>query len=153
MYVIYLAVAGVAGAVIHILVFGSPVANTLLAWLLGVKVGLGGIWAFMGHYFKSDEVAEYIGWPSGSPFQKEIAFANLALGICGVLSFVLQGMAWRYGFWLATMVFASIFLGGAFSVHVKDIRKRRNTHPGNAGPVFFADILAPMVLWALFLAC
>nr|WP_148651029.1 DUF6790 family protein [Pseudodesulfovibrio indicus] len=90
MYVVYLAAAALIGAVINILFFGAPLADALLAWLLGVQVGLGAIWAFLGHYFKSDEVAAYIGWPPGNPFQKEIAFTNLALGLCGVLSFLLR---------------------------------------------------------------
>ena len=151
MYVIYLAVAALLGASIHILLFGAPAANTVLAWLLGVKVGLGGVWAFLGHYFKSDEVAGYIGWPAGNPFQKEIAFTNLALGSCGILSFILQGTAWQDGLWLGTILFATIFLVGAFTVHVGDMRRSGNTNPGNAGPVFFADIGVPVVLWGLFL--
>ncbi|UZP66174.1 hypothetical protein N1030_11130 [Desulfovibrio mangrovi] len=152
MYVIYLAVAAVLGAVVHILSSDVPVVATLLAWLLGVKVGLGALWSFMGHYFKSDEVAGYIGWPAGNPFQKEIAFANLALAACGLLSFQLRDSPLRDGFWLATIVFATVFLGGAFLVHTADIKSRGNTQPGNAGPVFFADIAVPAVLWALYLA-
>jgi hypothetical protein len=35
----------------------------------------------MGHYFLSDPVAESIGWPTGNPFQLEVGFANLAVGI------------------------------------------------------------------------
>lgn len=151
MFVIYLAAAAILGALVHILVFGAPVTNTLLAWLLGVQVGLGGLWAFLGHYFKSDEVAGYIGWPAGNPFQKEVAFTNLALGTCGVLSFFLQGTAWQDGLWLGTILFATIFLVGAFTVHVKDMRQSGNTNPGNAGPVFFADIVMPIILWTLFL--
>jgi hypothetical protein len=150
MYVIYLIVAAFIGATVRIMFWDAPVAATLLVWLLGVKIGLGGIWAFLGHYFKSDEVAEYIGWPAGNPFQKEVAFTNLALGTCGVLSFVMQGTAYRDGLWLATIVFATVFLVGAFTVHVADIKEKGNTNPGNAGPVFFADILVPLTLWVLF---
>jgi hypothetical protein len=133
MYVVYLAAAALIGAVINILFFGAPLADALLAWLLGVQVGLGAIWAFLGHYFKSDEVAAYIGWPPGNPFQKEIAFTNLALGLCGVLSFLLRNTPLRDGFWLATILFATVFLCG------------------DAGPVFFADIGMPALLWVLYL--
>jgi len=108
-------------------------------------IGLGGIWTFMGHYFKSDEVAGYIGWPAGNPFQLEVAFTNLALGVCGVLCFFFRGE-----FWLATILFATVFLIGAFSVHVKDQKASGNKQPGNAGPVFFADILGPVALWGLY---
>ena len=145
MYIIYLVIAAIIVAAAHILVWGAPVAATLLMWLLVFKIGFGGLWAFLGHYFKSDEVAAYIGWPAGNPFQKEIAFTNLALGTCGVLSFF-----FRDGFWLATIVFATVFLVGAFTVHLQDQRASGNVNPGNAGPVFFADLLVPATLWVLY---
>ncbi|WP_147821365.1 DUF6790 family protein [Salidesulfovibrio onnuriiensis] len=145
MYVVYLAVLALLIAGVDIIVRDAPIFATLLLWLLVIKVGLGGIWAFMGHYFKSEEVAAYIGWPAGNPFQKEVAFTNLALGCCGLLCFF-----FRDGFWLATIVFASVFLLGAFSVHMKNRDETGNTNPGNAGPVFYADILGPVALWVLY---
>ncbi len=147
MYVLYLFIAAISVATAHILIWDAPIAQTLLLWLLVIKVGLGGIWTFMGHYFKADMVAGYIGWPAGNPFQKEVAFTNLALGICGVLSFF-----FRNEFWLATIIFASVFLLGAFSVHVQSQMESGNKNPGNAGPVFFADIAVPLVLWGLYFA-
>lgn len=146
MYVVYLLLAAFIAAGVDIVLNGAPIAATLLLWLLVIKIGLGGIWAFLGHYFKSDEIAGYIGWPAGNPFQKEIAFTNLALGTCGVLSYFFRGE-----FWLATIVFATVFLGGAFTVHVQDQRASGNKNPGNAGPVFFADIGVPCLLWLLYL--
>ncbi|QJB55377.1 DUF6790 family protein [Pseudodesulfovibrio sp. zrk46] len=146
MYTVYLACAALAVALMHILVLGGGVAESLLLWLLVIPVGLGGLWAFMGHYFAADKVAGYIGWPPGNPFQQEVAFANLALGISGLLCFFIRG-----DFWLATILFVTIFLVGAFSVHVRDIRASGNMNPGNAGPVFFADLLLPISLWALYL--
>jgi hypothetical protein len=145
MYVIYLIATALVIASLQIVLFHTPIVETILLWLLVMKIGLGGIWAFMGHYFKSDEVAEYIGWPAGNPFQKEVAFTNLAIGICGLLCFFL-----RDGFWLATIVFSSIFLLGAFSVHVQSQIESGNKKPGNAGPVFFADIIIPIVLFVLY---
>lgn len=146
MYPLYLAASALMIAVGHILIWDTPLVATLLLWLLVIKVGLGGLWAFLGHYFQSDQVAQYIGWPSGNPFQKEIAFTNLALGSCGVLCFF-----FRDGFWLAVILFASIFLWGAFSVHVQDQKESGNKNPGNAGLVFFADLITPLVLWGLYL--
>jgi len=147
MYIIYLAVASLVAALVNILCFDGPVAASLLKWILTIKVGLGALWAFLGHYFKSDEVARFIGWAEGSPFQKEIAFANLGLGLCGVLC-----LFFGREFWLATMVFATAFLVGAFSVHVGEQRRTGNRNPGNAGAVFYADIAVPVVLWVLY-AC
>lgn len=145
MYVIYLISLALVVAAVDTIFMDAPVFESLLLWLLVCKLGLGGIWCFLGHYFKSDEVAGYIGWPAGNPFQKEVAFTNLALGVSGLMCFF-----FRDGFWLATIVFASVFLLGAFSVHVKDMQESGNKNPGNAGPVFFADIILPLVLWGLF---
>lgn len=147
MYTVYLAVAALIAAGVDIVFTGGPVVDAVLCWVLVIQVGGGGIWAFLGHYFKSDEIAGYIGWPAGNPFQKEIAFTNLALGVCGVLCYF-----FRDGFWLATIVFVSVFLLGAFSVHVREQRESGNRNPGNAGPVFFADILVPLALWGLYFA-
>lgn len=146
MYTIYLAILALLVAAVHIFLKHAPVMETILLWLLVIKIGLGGLWAFFGHYFKSDDVAAYIGWPAGNLFQKEVAFTNLALATCGLLSFFFRGE-----FWLATIIFATIFLIGAFTVHLEDMR-RGNKKAGNAGPVFFADIIVPLVLWGLYLA-
>ncbi len=145
MYVIYLFVAALTVAVVQIVVWDAPMIKTILLWLLVVKVGCGGMWAFLGHYFESDQVAKYIGWPAGNPFQLEVAFTNLSLGICGLMCFFFRGE-----FWLATIVFASVFLLGAFSVHIKSQRETGNKNPGNAGPVFFSDIFVPLLLWGLY---
>lgn len=145
MYVIYLLAATLLAAAVDIVIMGAEPAASLLLWLLVIKVGFGSVWAFMGHYFNADMVAGYIGWPKGNPFQQEVAFANLGLGVCGILSFFFRGE-----FWLATITFATCFLVGAFSVHVRDRLKQGNAHPGNAGPVFYADIGVPLVMWALY---
>lgn len=145
MYVVYLIAAALIATAVQVIFWRTPLFQTLLLWLLVFKIGLGGLWAFLGHYFKSDEIAEYIGWPAGNPFQKEIAFTNLALGTSGVLCFF-----FRDGFWLATIVFATVFLVGAFSVHVADQKASGNKAPGNAGPVFYADLAVPLALWILY---
>ncbi|MGH2774184.1 MAG: DUF6790 family protein [Actinomycetota bacterium] len=45
-----------------------------------------GLSGFFGHVFTPDAVAESIDWPKGSPFQQEIGFANLALGVLGLIA-------------------------------------------------------------------
>ncbi|WP_247003183.1 DUF6790 family protein [Halosolutus gelatinilyticus] len=121
----------------------APVEAFLLSFLV-VTVGLQGIWAFLGHYFKADEIATLIGWPTGNPFQTEIAFANLAFGALGLLCIPFRG-----GFWIATAIGISIFLLGAASVHIREIRTRGNLNPANAGGILLTDILTPIVLLGL----
>jgi hypothetical protein len=58
--------------------------EVFLLYLFGVGVAGSGIGGFFGHVFISDSVAESIGWPTGNPFQLEVGFANLAVGILGI---------------------------------------------------------------------
>jgi len=110
-------------------------------------MALAGFWAFMGHYFMPDKIAEFIGWPAGNPFQKEVAFANLTFGIMGILAFFFRG-----NYLIAAVLSPSIFLLGAASVHIKEISKNKNMSPGNAGPILYVSgILVPAILLILLL--
>jgi hypothetical protein len=97
-----------------------------LLYLLGIGVGANGIGGSSGHLFASDQVAEAIGWPAGNPFQLEVGFANLAIGILGVIA-----IHRRDGFREATVIAATVFSVGATVVHVMDILATGNLAPGN----------------------
>jgi hypothetical protein len=71
-------------------------------------------------------VAESIGWPTGNPFQLEVGFANLAVGILGIVA-----MGRRDGFREATVVAVTVFGVGATIVHAMDIVATGNLAPGN----------------------
>lgn len=123
----------------------KSILEIFLAYGLVCNVGLSGIYAFMGHAFAPDQVAAYIGWPAGSPFQFEIAIANLSFGVLGLLCF------WRRGdFWLATIIGHSIFVFGAAYGHVVDMVLHQNYAPGNAGPPLYADIIMPVIFVSLY---
>jgi hypothetical protein len=95
-------------------------------YLLGISVGANGIGGFSGHFFASDQVAEAIGWPAGNPFQLEVGFANLAIGVLGVMA-----IHRRDGLREAAVIAATIFSVGATIVHVMDILETGNLAPGN----------------------
>lgn len=139
-----------AGIVVHLLRDRQPrtrarVVEVSLLYLLPCNVGLGGLWAFLGHAFRADQVARGIGWAPGSPFQSEIAAANLAFGVLGLLCLRRRG-----GFWLATGLGYSVFLLGAAFVHIRDIAASGNLAAYNAGPVLYlGDIAVPLLLLAL----
>ena len=57
-----------------------------LIYLFTLGVAAGGFSGFFGHVFTPDTVAESIGWPKGNPFQQEMGFANLALGVLGLIA-------------------------------------------------------------------
>jgi hypothetical protein len=46
---------------------------------------------------------------------------------------------------LATAIGQAIFLWGASAVHAREMMRERNFKPGNAGPIFFFDVLVPLV--------
>ncbi len=118
----------------------------LLSFLV-IAVGFGSIWAFIGHFFLSAQVAANIGWAPGSPFQYEVAFANLSIGILGVLCYWI-----RDNFWTATVISSSIFLLGAAYGHIVNMIQFSNYAPGNAGSVLYMDIFGPFILIILFVA-
>ena len=122
-------------------------AESLLIWSLPLNVGVNGLWAFLGHTVRAKETAEEIGWPAGNPFQTEVAVSNLAFGVLGLLCARLRGP-----FWLATVLGQGVFLWGASGVHAREMIKEKNFKPGNAGAVFFFDVLLPVVHLALLRA-
>jgi 4-amino-4-deoxy-L-arabinose transferase-like glycosyltransferase len=92
-----------------------------LLYLFGIGVAGSGIGGFFGHYFISDSVAESIGWPTGNPFQLEVGFANLAVGILGIVA-----MGRRDGFREATVIAVTVLGVGATIVHARDIIETGN---------------------------
>jgi 4-amino-4-deoxy-L-arabinose transferase-like glycosyltransferase len=115
-----------------------------LLYLFGVGVAGAGIGGFFGHFFISDPVAESIGWPTGNPFQLEVGFANLAVGILGIVA-----MGRRDGFREATVIAVTVFSVGATVVHVIDIIETSNLAPGNSLQNV-GNILKPaLLIWFL----
>jgi hypothetical protein len=101
-------------------------AEAMLIPLFIIGVAGSGIGGFIAHVFISDDIADSIGWDAGSPFQLEVGFANLAIGLLGALA------AERHdGFREATVIAATVFAVGATFVHVRDILETGNLAPGN----------------------
>ena len=140
------------GAGLQVLIGRQPrtagrVVAALLQWSLPVNVGFMGLFTFLGHTLRAKETAESIGWPAGNPFQTEIGVANLSYGLLGLLCIRLHGL-----FWWAAAIGHGVFLWGAAVVHVRDQVRRKNFAPGNAGAVFYAYILTPLVHLALLVS-
>jgi hypothetical protein len=89
--------------------------------------------------------AAFIGWED-SPFQFEVATASLGFSLVGFIaafgSFDLR---------LAAILGPSIFLLGAAAGHIYQMITAHNFAPGNAGAIFYMDLLLPMfgylLLW------
>lgn len=114
--------------------------EVFLIYLFALGVAGSGIGGFISHFFISDIVAESIGWPVGNPFQLEVAFANLMLGILGLIA-----VGRRDGFREATVIAVTIFGVGATIVHLMDIIETGNLAPGNTVQNF-ANLVRPALL-------
>lgn len=108
-------------------------------------VGFNGITSFFVHTVWADEIARSIGWAAGSPFQTEVAGANLGIGLLGFLGF------WRKDMWLPFLVAKFAFSWTAGVTHVIDVLQHGNLAVNNAGPIVYWDFLAPIGLLALVL--
>ena len=116
-----------------------------LRYLFIFPLGLAGLWAFVGHVFFSERAAAAIGW-APSPFQFEVGYANLGIGLASLYA-AYTGFYGR----VAVAIAASCFLIGAGIGHVMDISEHGNLAPGNAGPILITDFLTPMAILALLL--
>lgn len=140
-------VAGIV-AVIHIKVkdlHGSQALEIFLMWQIAIGLGFGYLYAAMGHLFAADKVAESIGWPAGSPFQREVGMWDASLGIVALLCLKFRNT----GFWTATILGIGIFSVAAGLGHVYEMLIHGDYSPNNAGPVMYVDLFYPLILIAL----
>lgn len=116
--------------------------EAVLIFLFSLGVAGSGLGGFAGHLFLSDVVAESIGWEPGSPFQREMGFANLALGVLGLVA-----TGRRDGFREATVIAVTVVGVGATIVHALDIIATGNLAPGNTVQNI-SNLLKPALLIA-----
>ena len=114
--------------------------NIYLNYLFFLAVGLVGIWGFIMHCGFPNQAASFIGWHN-SPFQWEVGIANLAMGLCGIWA-----ARASVDFQKATTLFLTVFLWGAAVGHIKQMIAMHNFNPGNAGAIFWVDIITPIIL-------
>lgn len=146
MFPVYFFSAAIVVALAELFISKKPktqerILEVFLRNIILFSIGLQGVFAFMGHAFMADKVAEQIGWPTGSPFQFEIAVANLAMGLAGIACAFIKN---KY-YWLAVVQIAAVFIFGAAYGHFVQHAKGDNS-PYNWGIfLFFGDIFVPAV--------
>jgi uncharacterized protein DUF6790 len=117
----------------------SVVIEKLLSWHVFWAIGVGYFYNFVMHAFFGQMVADFIGW-ADSPFQFEVATASLGFSAVGFLA------AFRsFDLRLAAIVGPSIFSLGAAAGHIYQMTTTHNFAPGNAGIVFYMDIVTPLL--------
>ncbi|MGH6905938.1 MAG: DUF6790 family protein [Geminicoccaceae bacterium] len=119
------------------------VVEALLAYFLLFSIGISFFYNFVMHTFFGEMAARFIGWED-SPFQAEVGFASLGFAVVGLLAF--RG---SFDLRLAAVVGPGLFLLGAAGGHLYQMITAGNFAPGNAGVIFYTDILIPLVGFVL----
>jgi hypothetical protein len=115
------------------------VAEALFKWFLFFSIGVTYIYNAVFHIVFHETAASFIGW-ADSPFQIELGFASLGMGLIGLIA------TWRsFDMRLAAILGPACFLWGAAGVHIHSMITEHNFEPGNAGVIFWTDILIPLI--------
>jgi hypothetical protein len=112
----------------------------LYHWIALLPLGFTALYAFVLHAFLPALAAGTIGWPV-SPFQYEVAIANLSIGIIAICS-----TRQTYSFRLATVIASTIWLWGNAIGHMYQMYLNNNFSVGNAGTWFWLDVFIPILL-------
>lgn len=128
-------------------IFSSlPVTENIFRWVAFFALGFTGIYTFIIHAFFPAISAANIGW-APSPFQYEVAMADLTIGVLGVCCFKAS-----IGFRTATVIAAIVWLWGDAVGHIRQMIVHQNFAPGNAGTWFWMDIVVPLILLIMLLS-
>jgi len=146
-----LLVLGLIAAIVSLLFKKRPrrksvIIEALVAYFFLFSIGIGYLNNFLMHVVFAEYTAKFIGW-ANSPFQLEVGFASLGMGVAGLIAFR-QNLTFR----LATFIPPAFFLWGAAGGHIYQIIKTHNMAPGNAGVILWTDILLPFIGFALLYA-
>jgi len=92
---------------------------------------------FVFHVFFGEMAAGFIGWED-SPFQAEVGYASLGMGIAGIMAYKRD-----FSFRLAALIAPVVFYLGAAGGHIYEMIAYQNFSPGNVGLVLPLDIIIP----------
>jgi len=122
------------------------IVEAFTAYFFLFSIGIGYLNNFVMHVFFADFTAAFIGW-ANSPFQWEVGFASLGMGVAGLIAFR-RNLAFR----IATFLPPAFFLWGAAGGHIYQILTTHNQAAGNAGTILWTDLLLPVIGFALLVA-
>ncbi len=119
------------------------VIDTVFSHFILFSIGVSFFYNFVMHTFFGEMSARFIGWED-SPFQLEVGLASLGFAAVGFLAF--RG---SFDLRLAAVVGPALFLLGAAAGHLYQMVTAGNFAPGNAGVIFYTDILIPIIGFTL----
>ena len=121
----------------------ATIVEKLISWHVFFALGATYLCNFVFHVFFGKMAAAFIGW-ADSPFQFEVGMASLGFSAVAFVA------AFRsFDLRLAAILGSSVFLLGAAAGHIYQMVTERNFAPGNAGIIFYMDIIVPLVGFAL----
>lgn len=143
-YFLTFLIIGLAAAIISLINKRKPlrlnvVAEALFSYYLLFTIGINNLMNFVVHVFFGDIAAKFIGWEQ-SPFQAEVGFASLGVGIAGVIAFKAS-----LPFRVAALIPPSVFSLGAGGGHIYQMIVAKNFSTGNVGVVLPIDFLIPII--------
>lgn len=137
-FLIGLIFSGVAIARAPKPVTAAVAVEKLLSWFVFFSIGVSLLYNFVMHGFFGKMAAAFIGW-ADSPFQWEVATASLGFSAVGFFA-AFRSLEVR----VAAILAPAIFMLGAAVGHVREMAAG-NFAPGNAGVMFYSDILLPLI--------
>ena len=121
----------------------AAIVDRLIAWHVFFAIGVSNLVNFVFHVFIGQMTARFIGW-ADSPFQFEVGMASLGFAVVAFVA------AFRsFDLRLAAILGPAFFLLGAAAGHVYQMVTAGNFAPGNAGVIFWMDILVPAIGFTL----
>ena len=121
----------------------ATIVEKLISWHIFFAIGVSNLYNFVCHVFFGKMAAAFIGW-ADSPFQFEVGMASLGFSAVAFVA------AFRsFDLRLAAILGPSLFLLGAAAGHAYQMATEHNFAPGNAGIIFYMDIIVPLVGFAL----
>jgi len=127
MWIVVIIGAGILTAVVQLAFQGFPadsvqIIKALLLHQFAVSHGIIAVGGFIINVLMPEKTAAQLGWPSG-PFQIKYGFAQVGLGVMGVMSIWFQG-----NFWVGTLVTLYIYGISGLWTHTQEVvRKRKLT--------------------------
>ena len=147
-FTLTLLLLGLAASAVSLLRVPRPwtaatIVEALFSYFILFSIALNYLYNFVVHVFFGEMAARFIGW-ADSPFQTEVGFASLGFAAVGLLAF--RG---SFDMRTAAVVGPACFLLGAAGTHAADMLQAHNFAPGNAGVIFYTDILLPVIGFTL----
>jgi hypothetical protein len=144
MYTLFFLGLAILSALIHLARVKkrtTPVTvEIILLWLIVWCIGVQGMFAATFQIAMPEQIAKGIGWQQ-SPFEFEVAAANLGVGIAGFLALI-----WRGKYWLGPIITYLVFIYGAAYGHF--VQEAKGDHAAyNTGIFLYAgDIIIPTII-------